>query len=289
MNLDAAAPRIAVVTVAHGRHDHLQLQHRSLGRSAVLLDDWIVVAMDDPWPARWRTGFPPTPHVVETDASDAGLPLAAARNLGARTALERGADLLVFLDVDCLASPGLALAYDVASRRPDCDGALLCGPVAYLPPAPRGGYDLRSVAELGRPHRSRPAPPPGTVDLDPHGHRLFWSLSFAVTAATWGRIGGFDEAYVGYGGEDTDFAQRAAAAGVPIAWVGGARAAHQHHPTQDPPVQHLHDIVRNAHVFHARWGWWPMEGWLDAFVQRGLVHADDDGYRVASTGVSDAL
>lgn len=284
-----AAPRIAVVTVVHGRHDHLQLQHRSLGRSAVLLDDWVVVAMDDPWPARWRTGFPPTPHVVETGAGDTGLPLAAARNLGARTALERGADLLVFLDVDCLASPGLALAYDVASRRPESSGALLCGPVSYLPPAPPGGYDLRSVAELSTPHRSRPAPPPGTVELDPQGHRLFWSLSFALTPATWRRIGGFDEAYVGYGGEDTDFAQRAAAAGVPIAWVGGARAAHQHHPTQDPPVQHLHDIVRNARVFHDRWGWWPMEGWLDAFVRRGLVRAVDDDYRVVPTHVADAL
>lgn len=278
------AARIAVVTVVHGRHDHLQVQHRSLGRSAVLLDDWIVVAMDDPWPTRWRTGFPPTPHVVEIDAGDTGLPLAAARNLGARTALERGADLLVFLDVDCLASPGLALAYDVASRRPDCEGALLCGPVTYLPPPPPGGYDLRSAAELSTPHPARPAPPPGAVDLDPHGHRLFWSLSFAVRAATWERIGGFDEAYVGYGGEDTDFAQRAAAAGVPLAWVGGARASHQHHSTQDPPVQHVHDIVRNAHVFRDRWGWWPMEGWLDAFVQRGIVVRDARGdYRVSES------
>ena len=80
----AGGERIAVVTVVHGRHDHLALQHRSLGRSAVLLDDWVVVAMDDPWPARWRTGFPPTPHVVPVAGTEQGLPLAAARNLGAR-------------------------------------------------------------------------------------------------------------------------------------------------------------------------------------------------------------
>lgn len=272
----AGGERIAVVTVVHGRHDHLALQHRSLGRSAVLLDDWVVVAMDDPWPARWRTGFPPTPHVVPVAGTEQGLPLAAARNLGARTAIRRGADLLVFLDVDCLASPGLALAYAAASRRPESTDALLCGPVAYLPPPPPGGYDLRTVGDLGLPHPSRPAPLPGTVELDPDGHRLFWSLSFALTPATWERIGGFDEAYVGYGGEDTDFAQRAAAAGVPVAWVGGARAAHQHHPTQDPPVQHLHDIVRNARLFHDRWGWWPMEGWLGAFAEQGLVHWEGD-------------
>ena len=36
-------------------------------------------------------------------------------------------------------------------------------------------------------------------------YRLFWSLSFAVTGDVV-RVGGFDEAYEGYGGEDTDFA-----------------------------------------------------------------------------------
>jgi GT2 family glycosyltransferase len=272
-----APPRIAVVTVVHGRHHHLQAQQRSLARSAVLVDDYVVVAMDDPWPARWRTTFPPAPHVVEIDGTADGLPLAAARNLGARTAIGRGADLLVFLDVDCLASPGLALAYDQASRRPGCGDALLCGPVAYLPPAPPGGYDLHTVESLGAPHPSRPAPLPGAVELDPEGHRLFWSLSFAVTPATWDRVGGFDEAYVGYGGEDTDFAQRAAAAGVPVAWVGGARASHQHHPTQDPPVQHVADIVRNGRLFRDRWGWWPMEGWISAFAALGLVRVDASG------------
>lgn len=273
--------RVAVVTVVHGRHDHLRLQHRSLGRSAVLPDDWVVVAVDDPWPrGRWRTAFAPSPRVVELDTTPHGLPLAAARNIGARTALERGADLLVFLDVDCLASPGLTLAYDTASRRPESAGALLCGPVSYLPPPPAGGYDLRSVGELAEPHPSRPAPPPGEVLLDPDGHRLFWSLSFALTRPTWERIGGFDETYVGYGGEDTDFGQRAAAVGVPVAWVGGARASHQHHPTQDPPVQHVDDIVRNGRFFRDRWGWWPMEGWLDAFVDQGLVERDAGDYRI---------
>ena len=271
------APRVAVVTVVHGRHHHLQAQQRSLARSAVPVDDYVVVAMDDPWPARWHVGLPPTPHVLQIGATEHGLPLAAARNLGARAALERGADLVVFLDVDCLASPGLVLAYDQATRRPGCGDALLCGPVAYLPPAPPGGYALHGLDALAAPHPSRPAPPPGTVELDPDGHRLFWSLSFAVTPATWHRVGGFDEAYVGYGGEDTDFAQRAASVGVPLAWVGGARASHQHHPTQDPPVQHVADIVRNGRLFRDRWGWWPMEGWIDAFADLGLVRIDATG------------
>jgi GT2 family glycosyltransferase len=100
---------------------------------------------------------------------------------------------------------------------------------------------------------------------------LFWSLAFAVTPATHERIGGFDEGYEGYGAEDTDYAFRARRAGVGLAWVGGAWAHHQHHPVSDPPVEHLHDIVRNARRFHAAWGRWPMEGWLRAFADLGLV------------------
>ena len=102
-------------------------------------------------------------------------------------------------------------------------------------------------------------------------HTLFWTLSFAVRRDTWHRVGAFCEDYVGYGGEDTDYGQSARRAGVGLTWVGGAWAYHQHHPTGSPPVQHLDDILRNGSIFHRRWGWWPMEGWLAAFAERGLV------------------
>src|SRR5690606_11833725 len=105
---------------------------------------------------------------------------------------------------------------------------------------------------------------------------LFWSLSFALSRATWQRIGGFCEQYAGYGAEDTDFARVARDRGIGIAWVGSARAHHQYHPTRTPPVQHLDDIVRNAMVFRQRWGAWPMGGWLREFEPRGLIVVDDE-------------
>jgi hypothetical protein len=61
---------------------------------------------------------------------------------------------------------------------------------------------------------------------------------------------------------------------VELCWLGGAPAYHQYHPVQDPPVQHLHDILRNAALFHRRWGEWPMQGWLHAFAGLGLAHQD---------------
>jgi len=102
-------------------------------------------------------------------------------------------------------------------------------------------------------------------------------LSFAVTTSVWKRIGGFCTDYTGYGGEDTDYGQRAADVSVGLRWVGGAHAFHQFHPISDPPVEHLGDIVTNAVTFHRRWGWWPMRGWLDAFEERGLISRDTHG------------
>jgi hypothetical protein len=41
-------------------------------------------------------------------------------------------------------------------------------------------------------------------------------------------------------------------------------------------VQHLTSILRNARIFHQRWGTWPMEGWLSAFEELGLIKRDSD-------------
>ena len=164
--------------------------------------------------------------------------------------------------------------YHDAVLDPGHRNALLCGPVTYLPPPlDVQGYPV-TLEHLINPHPARPAPPDGDV-IASTDYELFWSLSFALTASTWRHIGGFCDRYRGYGAEDTDFGQMARAVGVPMRWVGGAHAFHQFHPVSDPPVEHLHDIVRNATIFHRRWGWWPMAEWLDAFRRRGLI--TDDG------------
>jgi hypothetical protein len=48
-----------------------------------------------------------------------------------------------------------------------------------------------------------------------------------------------------------------------------------------PPVEHLPDIVANAHRFRARWRRWPMEGWLSAFADAGLVRWAPGGDELA--------
>lgn len=267
--ITAGRTSTALITIAHGRHDHLLRQYDAVAASLLRPDHLVVVAMDDPAIAGLAFSGE-RPRIVPVPTGAHGLPLAAARNAGARAALDAGADVLVFLDVDCLPAPGLIGAYADAARSPQWRDRLLSGPVAYLPPAPPAGYDLATLGTLAQPHPARPAPPDGEIIAgdDP---ALFWSLSFAVTADTWRRIGGFAEVYEGYGAEDTDFARTAELCGIPLAWVGGARAFHQYHPTSTPPIQHLDDIVRNATIYRERWGDWPMEGWLAAFERDGLL------------------
>lgn len=277
---DVVVERTVVVTVVHGRHDHLARQRELLAAGRVRPTAHVVVRMEDDVEVTVPGGIDTT--WIDVAVEPAGLPLAAARNAGAREALRHEADLLLFLDVDCLPGPDLVGTYQAAAEvAPD---AVLCGPVTYLPPPPPEGYDLARLHAAADPHPARPAPSPGDVRRS-DAHELFWSLSFATTPVTWERCGGFDEAYVGYGGEDTDFGQRARAAGVDLAWVGGADAFHQHHPVSRPPVEHLDDILRNGALFHARWGWWPMEGWLTEMEALGLVRRQDGGWVAAEAGV----
>lgn len=261
--------RTAVITLVSGRHAHLALQRRGLLAGDLRPDLHVVVAMNDGHARDMLDGHAPCPDVVELRYPPGPLPLARARNAGAEHALHSGADVLIFLDVDCVPGPRLVSRY-LQLAASEQSPTVLCGPVSYLPPPPAAGYRLSALAELGHPHPARPVPPETGI-LTGGDHTLFWSLSFAVHANLWRELGGFCEQYAGYGGEDTDFGQLAAGRGVALTWVGGAWAYHQYHPSADPPVQHVGDIIANATIFHRRWGWWPMGGWLHEFERRGLI------------------
>uniref|UniRef100_UPI00345C94E1 glycosyltransferase family 2 protein n=1 Tax=uncultured Corynebacterium sp. TaxID=159447 RepID=UPI00345C94E1 len=164
-------------------------------------------------------------------------------------------------------------------------GAVLSGPVTYLREG-TGRLDVEQLPELIDPHPARPNLPAGaTRRATAAEHDLFWSLTFAATAATWRGIlatfGGFHEGYAGYGAEDTDFGAQLLAHDVALTWVGGAHALHQWHPVSSPPVEHLDDILRNGALFRDRHGRWPMEGWLERFEEMGLVRRDGDEWSKA--------
>lgn len=279
---------VAVLTLAAGRHAHLLGQVQGLIRQSRTPDTHVVVSMGDEVlrrrevpidTGRWST------ITMYLPVRSADLPLAQARNLAARTAIAAGAEVLIFLDVDCIPSPTLVEQYAKVlsdnvlafSRR---DGgyrrrpAVFAGDVAYLPAVPHGGYPMGELAALATPCMVRPSLRLGEQIRETR-FELFWSLSFAMNAAEFEDSGGFCEAYVGYGGEDTDFGQVVKHQGGSLTWVGGATAYHQHHDSVIPPVQHVAAVVRNANVFYDRWGWWPMDGWLQAFAALGLAAQPD--------------
>ena len=232
----------------------------------------IVVAMSDP-EIDSVVSSSAAVSVLHVDSDPRGLPLARARNTGVEAALAAGADLVVLLDVDCVPGPQLVAAYERASSW--APGALLAGPVTYLPEGQEVPRDPWQLDALSNPHTARPVPPDGEIERD-GDHNLFWSLSCAMRAATWRLLGGFDESYVGYGCEDTDLGRTARDLEVDLVWVGGAHAYHQFHPVSRPPVEHLDDIVRNAMIFRRRWSEWPMPGWLEDFERQGLIARGED-------------
>ncbi|WP_044042876.1 glycosyltransferase family 2 protein [Caballeronia insecticola] len=254
-----------VLTLVHGRHDHLANLIRGLERSVDLPQALVIVQMNEEQ-AQWQSSRFSIIHCMVRSANDA-LPLAAARN---QAVLHAPSNDLIFLDVDCIPDRWLVTRYRAAlAQHKD---AVLQGETLYLPPGVAGA--LTSNEDLIERGATHPVHREYSVgDLLPH--HLFWSLNFSCRRETFERIGGFDERYEGYGGEDTDFAFKAAKSNVPIRLVA-ATAFHQFHPSYDPPLNHLRAIVANAHLFRKRWGIWPMEGWLRQFADAGYINFDRD-------------
>ena len=252
----------SAITLNKGRRPHLLRVLDGLARGPLPAECVVVEMGGDAEP------LPVLPFPVRRVMLEAGrLPLAAARNAGVAAS---SAERLVFLDVDCIPSSHLVERFDVVLARHD---GLVCCPVRYLPAGTVAeSWDEAALRAAGRLHPARTFPAEGIVKVENHG--LFWSLAFGIRRETFDRIGGFDEQFTGYGGEDTDFAFRARDRDVPLLFAGGFEAYHQHHLVYDPPLQHFVDIVGNARRFRGRHGVWPMEGWLDAFAAMGLIAAD---------------
>ena len=208
------------------------------------------------------------------------LPLAKARNRVARIAL---AEVLVFLDVDCIPGPDVTEVYGRLARPGQ---GLLMGEVMYLPSgANRDGWSFAAFDRVAERHSDRAGPPTDPISRC-NDYRCFWSLNFAMHRLDWDRSGGFDERYTGYGGEDTDFGQTLDQAGIRISWVQGAKVYHQYHPHCMPPIHHIPAILRNTEIFAQKWGHRTMEHWLHGFHMMGLI-AEREGVLVQLREPSD--
>lgn len=193
-----------------------------------------VIVADDGSPTPAAPGQWPFP-VRTVRQPDLGFRAAAARNLGAAHA---EGDVLCFLDADTVPTP------DYLSRLVQgCadDRTLAVGRREH---ADLTGWDtarLHAAFAGGPPPRLLPYPSwlaegyratDNLREADDASFRFVISAVLAMPRALFERVGGFDETFVGYGGEDWDLANRCWLAGadfrhVPeaVAWHDGPEAA----------------------------------------------------------------
>lgn len=268
---------LSVLTLIRGRQPHFDNLVAGL-RAQVSQPDELVVAYMQADPPDYPEDLPFAVRCVRVDGEP--LPLAKARNVAANAA---EGTILAFLDVDCIPD-----RHFVRRAREVIDLGkkdVFLPEVRYLPATggkwlARDGMPL--YEELERAGERHPAKPNladcSTAPIDDFGE--LWGLSFILSHATWEAAGGMDESYIGYGGEETDFAERLRISEAQLNWVGGTICYHQHHTIHKPPLQHFDAIIRNARRFHDRWGRWCMDYWLNDFARRGFVERDGEHLRV---------
>jgi GT2 family glycosyltransferase len=216
-------PAVSVVVVHYDQQAELDRTLHALARQDHPADRTEVVVVDDgsPRPPRVPAG------VRFVRQEDRGFRVAAARNLGASVAT---GDVLVFLDADTAPEPGYlraltrlpALAPDCVTvgrrRHADLAGAPVDAPVERLGPE-RALADPRWLADGYR--RSR-----DLLDADDRAYRYVIGAVTACSRALFTEVGGFDEGFTAYGGEDWEWAYRAWLAGAVLAHVPDAVAWH---------------------------------------------------------------
>ena len=190
-----------------------------------------VVIVDDGSPTPLTP--PPTPlDVVLIRQQDRGFGLARARNRGAK---EASHGILVFLDCDMMAESGYLMAHARWHHR--ISDALTLGLHSY---ADTTGLSPKAIRSHRGPLRSLFEPdaidPPWnrrhlvrTQDLTTKHDDLFRMVqggNFGIGKEFYEMIGGCDESFTSYGGEDTEMAYRAYVRRWPArATAGGSRLA----------------------------------------------------------------
>jgi GT2 family glycosyltransferase len=222
--------RVSVVIPTYNQSELLAGTLHNLSRQTVPADRYEVVVADD-------GSTDDTVSVVRSFEGrlavkyyfqeDLGFRAAAARNGGARMA---SAPLLVFLDTGSMVGPEFVARHLAAHGGGPSGRAVLGLSYGYNPEAPIEGVDEALltqtpeavVARYGNDPDFQDIRHPDFVDCGfDLGRRavpwmLFWTGNCSVAAADFWRVGGFDEDFRGWGGEDIELGHRIHNAGVSL-------------------------------------------------------------------------
>ena len=201
-------PRFSVVIPTYRRPDRVVRNVAALTDQAWTDFEAIVVVdgSDDGSAAALRALETPFPlAVIEQENQGA----AQARNVGARAA---NGEILLFLDDDMEAEPGLLAAHE-RSHREGAD--LVVGDMPLHPDSPPSllSWGVGFWAQSRRERLTAPGAEPGLDDL------LTGQMS--ISRESFDRLGGFDTSFTReglFGGEDIDFGYRVVKAGLRVAF-----------------------------------------------------------------------
>ncbi|MFK5636053.1 MULTISPECIES: hypothetical protein [unclassified Ornithinimicrobium] len=226
-------PRIAVLTMVSGEHDHLLSHVDGLAVSTWPPDVHVVTSIRDraltrgrlPIASdRWTTVVPVLPVPPSRDAFLPGLHAAG------RAALEGGADVLIFLSVSCIPSRRLLqVLAQAATCGQSSTPTLWHSVVDGLAPAPSVGYPVAGDLDAFLGDRAH-TPGPTTVP----GRR--WCDSFAMTARDWRLVMPRVHASHPYDGAPTDVEDVITASSGRFRQVTGATAYLQHPLRREVPM-----------------------------------------------------
>ncbi|RFA07430.1 hypothetical protein B7R21_14620 [Subtercola boreus] len=219
----AEPPSISVIVAHYNQQAELDRTLAALSRQTHPADRTEVIVVDDGSIEPPRV--PPGVRVLRQD--DRGFRLAAARNLGAGSA---GGDILCFLDADTAPEPGYL---DALTRLPALSPDVVA--VGLRRHSDFTGLSVDAPVEIEAPPRELPSPEwlqrayADSLNLlvsDDRSYRFIIGAVIACSRVLFEEVGGFDETFTEYGGEDWEWAHRAWTAGAVFAHVPAAVAWH---------------------------------------------------------------
>lgn len=282
--------KTALITTVRREHDELLDQVGGISLGAAVPDFHVVIALADravtqgrlPITSdRWETLVDGLPTVKQQ------LPTARALHLGATTARDAGAELLIFLEATSIPDQHLVGRFvERVQRGGHPRPVLWYAETGRLPPPGPGGYELARLSEHVRTHS--PLLPPGVEEVYAQG-ASFTNPCFAMTSKDYAAAGGLCTDYVSGLGHDTDLATAVIDAGGDVVRVTGATAYQRHQATTSPDKVTLASAATNATLYHQRWGRWPDVRWLTELVDAGMVRLHEDGTCVAVSGAAQLM
>lgn len=216
-------PRVSVIVAHYDQPDELARTLHALGAQDYPPELLEIVVADDGSPR--PVDVPEGVTVVRQD--DRGFRLSAVRNLGARAS---SGDILCFLDADTSPEPGYVRALTrlpallpeavTVGRRRHADFSGIPATVAVAEAAV--GRELSEPSWLAEEY-ARTA---DLRDADDRSYRFVIGAVIACSRMLYDEVGGFDESFTAYGGEDWEWAHRMWRAGALLAHVPEAVAWH---------------------------------------------------------------